>query len=112
MKGNPISIGITGGSPYFYLYSSGVLTDCLDYRSIDHAVVLVGASYDPNNLKESFLKIKNSGEYGGGRRGILEYHYLILPVWDALLEHTLPYDLNSTNAYIICNNQQLLVVVF
>lgn len=69
-KGYAVSIAVAGGNPYFMNYKAGIISGC-GGAPLDHAVTLVGVSYNSNNLGMSFFKCKNSWGYGWGEGGFV-----------------------------------------
>jgi hypothetical protein len=67
-NGFAASIAVTGGNNNFMYYKTGILSDCVAV-TLDHAVILVGVSYNSNNLGGSFFKLKNSWGYTWGEGG-------------------------------------------
>lgn len=67
--GYALSVFVAAGTPYWYNYASGILSDCFGYTNIDHAVVMVGAYVDTNNANNNYITYKNSWGINWGERG-------------------------------------------
>jgi len=68
LQGRPLSIGLSGKSPYFMNYKSGILTNapfCM--YTMNHAVTAVGWGKDAT--AGNYMIIKNSWGTGWGEQG-------------------------------------------